>query len=49
MFPITDLLAFTVDELIMLFGNSDEDWSVESESLFPLPSVNESQPIKDWY
>lgn len=31
-FPITDLRAFTADELVMLFGNSDEDWSVESKS-----------------
>ena len=30
-FPITDLQTFTVDELAMLFGNSDEDWSTESE------------------
>ncbi|RPD53372.1 hypothetical protein L226DRAFT_617463 [Lentinus tigrinus ALCF2SS1-7] len=34
-FPITDLQAFTADELAMLFGNADEDWSIEtlSESL----------------
>ncbi len=30
-FPIADLKAFTADELVMLFGNSDEDWSIESE------------------
>jgi len=30
-FPIKDLATFTVDELVMLFGNSDEDWSEESE------------------
>ena len=30
-FPITDLRAFSADELVMLFGNSDEDWSMESE------------------
>lgn len=29
-FPITDLKAFSADELVMLFGNSDEDWSIES-------------------
>ncbi|KAG6833243.1 hypothetical protein H0H87_009864 [Tephrocybe sp. NHM501043] len=29
-FPITDLQAFSADELVMLFGNSDEDWSVET-------------------
>lgn len=30
-FPIKDLATFTVDELVMLFGNSDEDWSEESK------------------
>ncbi len=30
-FPITDLQTFSADELVMLFGNSDEDWSVESK------------------
>lgn len=30
-FPIKDLVKFTVDELVMLFGNSDEDWSEESK------------------
>jgi len=30
-FPIADLLAFSADELVMLFGNADEDWSAESE------------------
>ncbi|KAF4593200.1 Ubiquitin fusion degradation protein 4 [Pleurotus pulmonarius] len=29
-FPITDLQTFSADELVMLFGNSDEDWSVET-------------------
>lgn len=33
-FPISDLRTFTVDELVMLFGNSDEDWGVESELCF---------------
>ncbi|RDX51248.1 hypothetical protein OH76DRAFT_1401563 [Lentinus brumalis] len=31
-FPITDLQAFTADELAMLFGNAEEDWSIESLS-----------------
>ncbi|KAF5336031.1 hypothetical protein D9611_006309 [Ephemerocybe angulata] len=31
-FPVTDLRAFTADELVMLFGNSEEDWSVETLS-----------------
>ncbi|THH00617.1 hypothetical protein EW026_g1951 [Hermanssonia centrifuga] len=29
-FPIADLQAFTADELVMLFGNSDEDWNMET-------------------
>lgn len=29
-FPITDLQAFALDELAMLFGNAEEDWSIES-------------------
>ena len=32
-FPITDLQAFSADELVMLFGNSDEDWNIESRTL----------------
>ena len=31
-FPITDLQAFSADELVMLFGNSDEDWNIESRT-----------------
>ena len=30
-FPVTDLQSFTSDELAMMFGNADEDWSPESE------------------
>jgi E3 ubiquitin-protein ligase TRIP12 len=30
-FPVEDLQAFSADELVMLFGNTDEDWSIESE------------------
>ncbi|KAI0287813.1 hypothetical protein BC826DRAFT_1093244 [Russula brevipes] len=29
-FPITDLQAFALDELAMLFGNAEEDWSIET-------------------
>jgi E3 ubiquitin-protein ligase TRIP12 len=29
-FPISDLQAFSADELVMLFGNSDEDWGADS-------------------
>jgi E3 ubiquitin-protein ligase TRIP12 len=35
-FPITDLQAFSADELVMLFGNSDEDWSAESRNSLSL-------------
>jgi E3 ubiquitin-protein ligase TRIP12 len=30
-FPILDLCTFSAEELIMMFGNADEDWSTESE------------------
>lgn len=33
-FPIADLHSFTTDELIMLLGNSEEDWSLESTQVF---------------
>ena len=33
-FPVSDLRAFSADELVMLFGNSEEDWSVESNVLY---------------
>jgi E3 ubiquitin-protein ligase TRIP12 len=33
-FPIADLRAFSADELVMLFGNSEEDWSTESEQYY---------------
>lgn len=29
-FPVTDLQIFSPDELAMIFGNADEDWSPES-------------------
>ncbi|KAH7913854.1 hypothetical protein BJ138DRAFT_1177757 [Hygrophoropsis aurantiaca] len=29
-FPISDLQAFSAEELVMLFGNSDEDWGTET-------------------
>jgi E3 ubiquitin-protein ligase TRIP12 len=35
-FPYSALKAFTPDELVMLFGRTDEDWSLESK--FPPPS-----------
>ncbi|KIL69369.1 hypothetical protein M378DRAFT_184532 [Amanita muscaria Koide BX008] len=31
-FPVSDLQAFSADELAMLFGNSDEDWTIETLS-----------------
>lgn len=49
-FPITDLRAFSADELVMLFGNSDEDWSIEtlSEALKADHGFNvESRAIRD--
>ncbi|KAI0773262.1 hypothetical protein BD413DRAFT_656909 [Trametes elegans] len=49
-FPISDLQAFTSDELAMLFGNADEDWSIEtlSESLKADHGFNvESRAIRD--
>ena len=33
-FPYSALKAFTPDELVMLFGRVDEDWSLESEFAF---------------
>ena len=33
-FPYTALRAFTPDELVMLFGRNDEDWSLESKYTF---------------
>lgn len=52
-FPIADLQAFTADELVMLFGNSDEDWSIDGMLsqctsgsygviLIPLAALNEA-------
>jgi E3 ubiquitin-protein ligase TRIP12 len=32
-FPISDLQAFSADELVMLFGSSDEDWSSECKRI----------------
>ena len=31
-FPATDLRTFSADELAMVFGSGEEDWSVESKS-----------------
>lgn len=41
-FPYRSLKAFTPEELVMLFGRSEEDWSIESKSL---PSCN---PGTEW-
>ncbi|EGO22225.1 hypothetical protein SERLADRAFT_357165 [Serpula lacrymans var. lacrymans S7.9] len=49
-FPISDLQTFSPDELVMLFGNSDEDWSIEtlSESIKADHGFNvESRAIRD--
>ena len=31
-FPIADLSSFSADELAIIFGDADEDWSTESKS-----------------
>ena len=36
-FPYTALRAFTPDELVMLFGQTEEDWSLESKRPSTLP------------
>ncbi|KDR80639.1 hypothetical protein GALMADRAFT_240990 [Galerina marginata CBS 339.88] len=49
-FPIADLRAFSSDELVMLFGNSEEDWATEtlSEALKADHGFNvESKAIRD--
>ncbi|KIY44943.1 hypothetical protein FISHEDRAFT_50340 [Fistulina hepatica ATCC 64428] len=49
-FPIADLRAFTADELVMLFGSGDEDWSIEtlSEAIKADHGFNvESRAIRD--
>ncbi|KAF9454223.1 hypothetical protein P691DRAFT_809767 [Macrolepiota fuliginosa MF-IS2] len=49
-FPVNDLKTFTADELVMLFGNSEEDWSIEtlSEALKADHGFNvESRAIRD--
>jgi E3 ubiquitin-protein ligase TRIP12 len=34
-FPIKDMRIFAPEELGLLIGNADEDWSRESESQLP--------------
>ncbi|KAG7094023.1 hypothetical protein E1B28_007645 [Marasmius oreades] len=49
-FPINDLQPFSTDELVMLFGNADEDWSIETlnEALKADHGFNpESRAIRD--
>ncbi|KAL0953368.1 hypothetical protein HGRIS_004605 [Hohenbuehelia grisea] len=49
-FPVADLQTFSADELVMLFGNSDEDWSIETlgEALKADHGFNnESRSIRD--
>ena len=36
MFPVSDLKAFSLEELVMMFGNADEDWGIESVYTFPV-------------
>jgi E3 ubiquitin-protein ligase TRIP12 len=33
-FAVTDLQSFSSEELDLLFGNADEDWSTESKCSF---------------
>jgi len=49
-FPVTDLQSFSSDELAMMFGNADEDWSTEtlSESIKADHGFNiDSRTIRD--
>jgi E3 ubiquitin-protein ligase TRIP12 len=50
-FPLSDLQAFSADELVMLFGNSDEDWSTECEDHFlvvsPFPPQSGSTGLSE--
>ena len=34
-FPVSDLKAFSLEELVMMFGNADEDWGIESVYIIP--------------
>lgn len=34
-FPSSDLKTFSVEELVMMFGNADEDWGIESVYTHP--------------
>jgi E3 ubiquitin-protein ligase TRIP12 len=34
-FPVSDLKTFSVEELVMMFGNADEDWGIESVCILP--------------
>jgi E3 ubiquitin-protein ligase TRIP12 len=44
-FPYAALQAFTPDELVMLFGRVDEDWSLESKFAFPRIMVTSNSPL----
>lgn len=48
-FPYTALRAFTPDELVMLFGRNDEDWSLESKysAICIVDRVNEIVALMD--
>lgn len=37
-FPVSDLKTFSVEELVMMFGNADEDWGIES--VYTLPTCH---------
>ena len=55
-FPVSDLQAFSSDELAMLFGNSEEDWGIDSKShhiqspSYSRPrSVGRSDQSRSWF
>lgn len=48
MFPVTDLRTFSVDELVMMFGNSDEDWSVESKPFARIIAPSDLRNNSTW-
>lgn len=39
-FPVSDLQAFSADELEIVFGSAEEDWGLESELDF-MPSIGD--------
>lgn len=49
-FPVSAMTSFTADELVMLFGNTDEDWSEATLTAAIKPDhgyTSDSPPFKD--